>query len=53
MLKKTPFCRQCKYYGGKTICLHPKAEGKQFEHIKPDFWCRYGVMKDKEVKHDA
>lgn len=44
-INKTPFCKECKYYGGKTICLEASIEGKRFDHIKPNFWCGKGQIK--------
>lgn len=26
-MKKTPFCKECKYYQGNGICSHPKLAG--------------------------
>lgn len=44
-MQKIPCCNQCKYYGGKGVCMHPEYGGK-YPHIKFDFWCRLGEWKE-------
>lgn len=47
-LKHTPFCPECKYYGGKEKCNHPTHGGK-WPHIGKGHWCRLG--EGKEATH--
>ena len=47
-MKKLPYCWQCKYYGGKGVCNHPKFGGK-YPHIQRNFWCNKGEFKDGKL----
>lgn len=48
-MKKTPFCKECKYYLCNGICNHPKFGG-EYSHINKDFWCCYGERKENIEK---
>ena len=47
-MKRTPFCRECIFYGGrvegKGIC-NQKENQYISEHITDDFWCINGIRK--------